>query len=81
MLRALVDYGDDSEDERTNNEGHSKARGSDSCSAKRKNDLPRQPSSPTKKARALPALDSSLFTSGTFSLDGTNPEKSTQPQA
>ncbi|CAE6464380.1 unnamed protein product [Rhizoctonia solani] len=62
MLRALVDYGDESDDENTRDKRHSKARALDSCPTKRKNDLPHQPSSPPKKARALPLLDPSLFT-------------------
>ncbi|EUC63401.1 prohibitin [Rhizoctonia solani AG-3 Rhs1AP] len=60
MLRALVDYGDDSEDE--NNKEPIEACSSSSCLTKRKNDLPHRPDGPPKKVRALPALDSSLFT-------------------
>ncbi|KAL5632624.1 hypothetical protein ACGC1H_005542 [Rhizoctonia solani] len=60
MLRALVDYGDDSEGE--NNKEPIETCSSTSCPTKRKNDLPHRPDDPPKKVRALPALDSSLFT-------------------
>ncbi|KAJ1303318.1 hypothetical protein OPQ81_011514 [Rhizoctonia solani] len=62
MLRALVDYGDDSEEEYTNIEEPVKANSRDLCSTKRKDGLPHRQSSPPKKIRALPALDPSLFT-------------------
>ncbi|CUA68783.1 Eukaryotic translation initiation factor 3 subunit A [Rhizoctonia solani] len=78
MLRALVDYSDDSEDENTQKEV-TKTHNSSLYQPKRKNDLPHRPNSPPKKAkqvthifgfcihiltifRALPALDASLFT-------------------
>ncbi|CAE7208838.1 unnamed protein product [Rhizoctonia solani] len=62
MLRALVDYGDDSEDEVSDREKHAKKDSSSSSSIKRKNDLSPRLSSPPKKVRTLPALDASLFT-------------------
>ncbi|CAE6458493.1 unnamed protein product [Rhizoctonia solani] len=68
MLRALLDYGDDSEEESTKQEENIKEQfkenSSELCSTKRKpkDDLSHRPSSPSKKARALPGLDPSLFT-------------------
>ncbi|KAF8713152.1 Methyltransferase domain, partial [Rhizoctonia solani] len=61
MLRALVDYGDDSEDDSNNEKGPVDTCIPDSRLMKRKNDSAHQPTTPPKKLKALPALDSSLF--------------------
>ncbi|KAF8755324.1 hypothetical protein RHS01_05676 [Rhizoctonia solani] len=60
MLRALVDYGDDSEDDSNNEKGPVDTCIPDSRLMKRKNDSAHQPTTPPRNS-TLPALDSSLF--------------------
>ncbi|CAE6391222.1 unnamed protein product [Rhizoctonia solani] len=62
MLRALIDYGDDSEDDSNDEKRAIDACAPASCLTKRKNDSPHLPTSPPKKLKALPTLDSALFT-------------------
>lgn len=61
MLRALVDYAGDSDEENGGPDTSQTNDITDSKPIKRKASLPDQPETPPKKAKALPKLDDTLF--------------------